>query len=90
VDFRLHLLIHTFLKFNLAQDMVVFQRFSGLGKGLLQRGHTFSVGLSIRLTLHIEHLTEWSLARSISTGSRLVICFLRFRKVSLFRLKTGK
>jgi hypothetical protein len=70
---ELHPLIHIRLKFNLAQDMEVCQRFSGLGKELPQTGHTFSVGFIIRLPLHIEHLTERSLARSISAGSRLII-----------------
>jgi hypothetical protein len=72
---RLHPLIHTLLKFALVQNIVVFQRFAGLGNSLPQTGHTFSVGLTMRLVLHLEHLTGWSLARSISTASRLVIRF---------------
>ena len=55
-DFILHPLIHTLLKFNLAQDVAVCPRFSGLGNELPQTGHTFSVGLIIRLALHLEHL----------------------------------
>ena len=70
---RLHPLIHTLLESNLAQDVEGCQRFSGFGNKLPQTGHTFSVGLTIRLALHLEHLTEWSLTRLISSGSRLVI-----------------
>jgi hypothetical protein len=68
----------------------ISQRFSGLGNEPPQTGHTFSVGLIIRLALHLEHLTGWSLALSISTVSRLVIRFLRFRKVLLSCLETLK
>jgi hypothetical protein len=60
-----------------------------LGNELPQTGHTFSVGLTIRLTLHLGHFTEWSLARSISTASRLVIRFLRVRNVLLWWSETG-
>ena len=51
---RLHPLIHTLLEFNLAQDIVVFQRFTGFGNELPHTGHTFSVGLIIRLVLAIS------------------------------------
>jgi hypothetical protein len=74
----------------LAQNVDFCQRFPDLGSKPPQTGHTFSVGLIIRLTLHLEHLTEWSLARSISAGSRLVIMFLRFRKVLFWWSETGK
>ena len=84
-----HPLIHTLLKFNLAQDIWFYQRLSSLGNSLPQTGHSFSVGSIIRLTLHIENLTEWSLARSISAGSRLVIRLLRIRKVTLWVSETG-
>jgi hypothetical protein len=70
---ELYPLIHNLLELDLAQDVGVSQRLSSLGNSLPQTGHAFSVGLIIRLILHIEHLTEWSLARSISAGSRLVI-----------------
>jgi hypothetical protein len=86
---ELHPLIHTFLKFNLAQDMVVFQRFSGLGKGLLQRGHAFSECLTITVSLHLGHLTGWTFTRLISSGSRLVIGPLRVRRFSLWWFETG-
>ena len=83
-------LIHTSLEFARAQDVGVSQRFSGLGNALPQTGHIFSVGLIIRLALHLEHLTGLSLTRLISSGSRLVIMFLRARKVLLWRSETGK
>jgi len=72
----LHPLIHTLLEFTLAQNVGVSQRFIGLGSLLPQTGHTLSVALTIRLTLHLEHLTEWSLARSISSRSREVTIWL--------------
>ena len=68
VKYRLHPLIHTLLKFNLAQYIESCQRFSGLGNELPQTGHTFSVALIIRLALHLGHLTAWSLTRLISSG----------------------
>ena len=67
--------MHTFLKFNLVQDLGVSQRFSRLVNELPQTGHTFSVGLTITVSLHLRHLTEWSLTRLISSGSRLVTGF---------------
>jgi len=88
-NWRLHPLIHTLLEFNLAQDIGVNQRFSSWGNSLPQTGHTFSVGLIIRLILHVEHLTERSLARSISAGSRLVIRFHGFSKTTLSWLETN-
>ena len=66
----LHPLIHTLPELNLAQDIGLCQRFGGFGSFLPQTGHTFSVGLTIRLALHLEHLTGWSLTRFISFGSR--------------------
>ena len=63
-DCALHPLIHTLLKFTVAQDGVS-QRFIGLGSLLPQTGHTFSVGFIIRLALHLGHLTAWSLTRLI-------------------------
>ena len=85
----LHPLIHTFLKFNLAQDIWFSQRFTGLGNDPTHTGHTFSVGFIIRSTLHLGHLTVWSLTRLVSSGSKLVIRFLRFRKVTLWWSETG-
>ena len=82
-DYRLHPLIHTLLKFNLAQDIGMSQRLSSLGNSLPQTEHTSSVGLINGLILHAVHLTERSLVRSISAGSRLVIRFHRFSKTTL-------
>jgi hypothetical protein len=65
---ELHPLIHTSLKFNLAQDVDYGQRFPGLGSEPPQTGHTFSVSLIIKLALHLGHLTLWSLTRFISIG----------------------
>jgi hypothetical protein len=69
----LHPLIHTLLGFNLTQDIGASQRFAGLGSAPPQTGQSFSVGLIIRLTLHLEHLTAWSLTRLILSGSREVV-----------------
>jgi len=71
-DCGLHPLIHTLLEITLAQDVEGCQRFIGFGNKPPQTGHTFSVGLIIRLALHLGHLTGWSLTRLISAGSRLV------------------
>ena len=86
----LHPLIHTLPKFNLAQDVGVSQRFSGLGNEVSQTGHAFSVGLIIKSALHWGHLTGWSMTRLISAGLRLVIRFLRFRKAFFWWSETGK
>ena len=64
----LHPLIHTLLEFDLAQDVDYGQRCPGLGSEPPQTGHTFSVGLIIKLALHLGHLTGWSLTRLISIG----------------------
>ena len=88
-EWRLHPLIHTLLKFDLAQNVGVSQRLSDLGNELPKTGQTFSVGLIIRSALHLGHLTAWSLTRLISSGSRLVIRFPRFRKVLLWWSETG-
>ncbi len=87
---RLHPLIHTLLIFTAAQNIVDSQRFTGFGNALPQTGHTFSVGFIIRLALRLGHLTGWSLTRLISSGSRLVIRFLRFRRTALLWLETLK
>jgi hypothetical protein len=89
-DCRLHPLIYTLPKFNLAQDIVAFQRFSGLGNELPHTGHTFSLRLTIIVNLHFWHFTAWTLTRLISSGSRPDIRFLRFRKVLLRWSETGK
>jgi hypothetical protein len=44
----------------------LIQRFSGFGNELPQTGHTFSSGLTITVSLHLEHLTAWSWTRLIS------------------------
>jgi len=50
-----------------------------------QTGHTFSVGLIIRLALHLEHLTGWSLTRLILSGSKVLSMQLfLFEKSELF------
>jgi hypothetical protein len=69
LKWRLHPLNHTGLEYVQAQDIAVSQRFTGFGSLLLQTGHIFSVGLIIRLALHLGHLTERSLTRLISGGS---------------------
>jgi hypothetical protein len=56
----------------MTQDVGVSQRFSGLGNEFPQTGHTFSVGLIIKLALHLRHLTLISLTRLISSESREV------------------
>jgi len=57
------------LEFNLAQDIVAFQRFTGFGNALPQTGHTFSDGLTITVSLHLGHLIGWTLTRLISMFS---------------------
>ena len=49
-----------------------------------QTGHTFSVGLIIRLALHLEHLTGWSLTRLISSGSRVLLIWFFLFPVNVF------
>ncbi len=80
----LHPLIHTGLEFNPVQDIESCQRFSGLGSEPPQTGHTFSVGLIIRLALHLEHLTGWSLTRLISSGSRVLLIWFFVFPVDVF------
>ena len=63
-------LIHTLLEFGIIQDIDFCQRFTGLGNELQQTGHIFSVGLTIRLALHLEHFTGWTLTRLISSAMR--------------------
>jgi hypothetical protein len=50
----LHPLIHTLLVLTLAQDVDYGQRFPGLGSEPPQTGHTFSVGLTIRLAFALR------------------------------------
>ncbi len=81
----LHPLIHTRLEFDLAQDVDYGQRFPGLGNEPPQTGYTFSVGLIIKLALHLEHLTGWSLTLLISSGSKVLFMQLfLFEKRKLF------
>ena len=80
----LHPLIYTRLEFDLAQDVDYGQRFPGLGSEPPQTGHTFSVGLIIRLALHLEHLTLWSLTRLISSGSRVLLMWFFLSPVDVF------
>ena len=80
-----HPFIRTQLKFNLSQDIESCQRFPGLGSEPPQTGHTFSVGLIIKVALHLEHLTLWSLTRLISAGSKVLSMQLfLFEKRKLF------
>ena len=74
-DERYHPVIHTRLEFSLTQDVDVCQRFAGSGNEPPLTGHSFSVGLIIRLALHLGHLTEWSLIRLILSGARLITGF---------------
>jgi hypothetical protein len=77
-NWGLHPLIHTLLKFNLPQDVVVFQRFSGLGNDPSQAGHTLSSSFTLTVSLHLGHLTGWSLTRLISSGSGMLFISLFF------------
>jgi hypothetical protein len=54
------------LEFHRAQDIDVFQHFTGMGSELSQTGHTFSGGLTIGVSLQLGHLTGWTLIRLIS------------------------
>jgi hypothetical protein len=60
----------TLLEFNLAQDIVVLQCFASFGSLLPQTGHTLSSGLTITVSLHLEHLTGWTFIRLISLAMR--------------------
>ena len=53
------------------------------GRELPQTGHTFSVGLTIGVSLHLGHLTGWSLTRLISSGSREVCIGITLQKIQL-------
>jgi hypothetical protein len=44
------------------------QRFCGLASEFPQTGQAFSVGLTMRLALHLGHLTLWSFIRLTSMG----------------------
>jgi len=87
---RLHPLIYTSLYFTAAQDIAVFQRFLGLGNNPPQKGHIFSDGLTIAVSLHLGHLTGWTFTCLILSYSKLVIGLLRVRKFSLRWSETGK
>ena len=58
--FGLHPLMHTYLKFNLAQNIVVFQRLAGMDNELPYRGHTLSDGSTITVSLQLGHLMGWT------------------------------
>jgi len=72
-------LIHTLPDFNLTQDIVVFQRFSGLDKAFPQTRQTLSDGLTIGVSLHLGHLTGWTFTRLISLGARLGMGLIFFQ-----------
>jgi len=59
-------LIHTWLDFNLAQNVGVSQRFSGFGTEPPQTGQTPSPGFAIMVSLHLGHLRGRTSTRSIS------------------------
>ena len=55
----------------------ISQRLSGLDNELPQTGHTFSVGLIIRSSLHLGYWTGWSLTRLIIVGDLFLRVFFR-------------
>lgn len=61
--------MHTCLKFNLAQNMDVFQRLAGMDNELPYTGHTLSDGSTITVRLQLGHLMGWTFTRLISSGS---------------------
>ena len=81
-------LIHTSPPKNLAQYILFYQRFSGLGNDISQTIQTFSLRLTIVVNLHSGHLTGWSLTRLIESGSRPVIRFHSIKKGALSLLET--
>ena len=81
---RLHPLIHTRLESKQAQYVVCNQGFRNFASEPPQTGHTFSVGLVIRLALHLGHLTLWSLTRLISSASRVLLIWFFFSPVDVF------
>jgi len=89
-DCGFHPFIHTLLEFNLTQHIDWFERSGGFSNSLPQTGHTFSDGLTITVSLHLGHLTGWTLTRLISSGSRLVTGLPRVRKFTLWWCETGK
>ena len=76
-DCELHPLIHTLLEINLVHDMVLFQRFGGFGSDPSQAGHTLSSSFTLTVSLHLGHLTGWSLTRLISIGDLFLRVFFR-------------
>ena len=74
----------TLLVLTLEQDVDYGQRFPGLGSEPPQTGHTFSVGLIIKLALHFWHLMLWSLTRLISSGSRVLLIWFFLFPVDVF------
>ena len=66
--------MHPLLQFTVAQDIVVFQCFMGFANELPQTGQTSSSGLTITVSLHLGHLTGWTLIQLISMGlARLIV-----------------
>jgi hypothetical protein len=67
-----HLFVITSLGVDLVQYIDSCHRFNDFGSVLPQTGHTFSLGLTIKASLHLVHLTGWVFIRLISSGSRPV------------------
>jgi len=57
--------MRTCLKFNLAQNIFVFQRLAGMDNELPHTGHTLSDGSTITLSLHLGPLMGWAFTRLI-------------------------
>jgi hypothetical protein len=57
--------MRTCLKFNLAQNIFVFQRLAGMDNELPHTGHTLSDGSTITLSLHLGPLMGWTFTRLI-------------------------
>jgi hypothetical protein len=53
-------LMHTCLKSNLAQNIVVFQRLAGMDNELPYTGHALSDGSTITVRLQLGHLMGWT------------------------------
>ena len=87
---ELHPLIHTSLRRSLAQDVAVLQCFAGFGNDPPQIGDTSSSGLTKGVSLHMGHLTGWTVTRLISLEPGFVIGLFRVRKFWLWWAETGK
>jgi hypothetical protein len=82
---RLHPLIYTLLKTSLAQYVVEYQLFCGLGNEPPQTGQVFFWGSTIRFILQFGHFTLTSITRLSSTSSKVLL--IRF--FLLFIYNTG-